>query len=202
MRIKSLLPAAAFLLLGTGMASASTIQYTVIFEADNLFSTSVPVPANPAMVSGAFTVDLDKTKNYTNETNGIDLFNLNLVVDSQLAFNYNATTDEFTLGGLAHGAGTVVSAPVENDFSLVIRDFTAGLLNSQMYQFTYAQVALGRILFTTSPASNPNGFALVIAGPEVAATPIPAGLPLFLTALGGLGFAALRKKRATALTAA
>lgn len=203
MRMKSVLLAVALLLLGTGMASAATIQYTVIFEAKNLFSTSVPALPNPALVSGAFTVDVDNTQNYTNETSGIDLINLNLMVDSQLAFNYNAATDEFTIGGLAHGASTLASVPAENDFWLVIRDFSAGLLSSDMYQFSYAQTVLGDIQFITSPASNPNnGFALVIPGAVVATTPIPAGLPLLLTALGGLGFAALRRKRIAAPTAA
>jgi hypothetical protein len=202
MRIKSLLPAAAFLLLGTGMASATTIQYTVIFEVDRLVSEGPSVPPNPDTVFGTFKVNLDKTQNYTNQTNGIDLLNLNLVFDSPLAFSYNAATDDFTFGGLAHGAGTVVSAPVENDFSLVIGDFTAGLLNSDLKKFTYAQVALGDIKFVTLPGANNDGFALVLPGAVVATTPIPAALPLLLTALGGLGYAGFRRKRATTRAAA
>ena len=202
MRVKNVLLAAAFLLLGTGMASAATIQYTVIFEVDRLVSEGPSVPPNPDTVSGSFKVNLDKTQNYTDQTSGIDLLNLNLVFDSPLAFSYNAATDVFTFGGLAHGAGTVVSAPAENDFSLVIGDFTAGVLNSDLKKFTYAQIALGDIKFVTLPDASRDGFALVLPGAEVATTPIPAGLPLFLTAMAGLGFAAFRKKSAIARGAA
>jgi len=200
--MKSVLLVAAFLLLGSGMASAANIQYTVIFEADQISgvpNTGIP---NPDQVFGSFKVNVDNTKNYSNETGGIDLINLNLAFDSQLAFDYNAASDRFTFGGLAHGAASLVSFPAENDFRLVIDHFSAGLLNSRLRQFSYAQTVLGNFLFQTNIDPGGDNFALVIAGPVVATTPIPAALPLLLTALGGLGFAGFRRKRAAALSAA
>jgi len=202
MHIRNLMLAGLVLALGAGTASATTIHYDGTFFASN-FTGSPGGSPNPAIVQGTFSVNLDPTLDYNDVTTGITA-SLNLTVDSPLAFSYDHTTDQFTLGGSSHGAAFVQFNPAENDFWLFVHSFTAGTLNSEMFQLGYAQVADGNNQFFTPqvsghPIDNPNGFAFVTATGPVATTPIPAGLPLFLTALGAIGLGAVMRKRSGAL---
>jgi hypothetical protein len=202
MHIRKFMLAALLLAFGAGSASATT--YNVNFFASNFSSAPGIVAPSPAIFQGNFQVSLDTTQDYTNETAGIVVGSLNLNVGSPLAFNYDSATDVFQIGGSAGGAATVQFNPATDDFWLYIHNFSAGLFSSEMFQAGYAQVALGNNIFSTPqlgghPLDNPNGFAFV--GAVVATTPLPAGLPLFLTALAAIGVVA-RRRRATAAAAA
>jgi hypothetical protein len=197
MRMRNLLLAAMFLTFGAGTASATT--YDVNFFASNFTGAPAPAPApNPAIFQGEVHVTFDPTQDYTNETSGITVVGaLGLAVDSALAFSYDHTADAFTLGGAASGADTVEFDPATNDFWLFIHDFTAGPLSSDMYQAGYSQTSLGNFIYFTpqvedNPLHNPNGFAQVSV---IATTPLPAGLPLLLTALGALGLVSLARRK-------
>jgi len=203
MRVRNLLLGALFLAFGAGTASATTLHFDVSFFGSN-FTGSPGGSPNPAIVHGTFSVNLDPTQDYTDQTSGITASSINLAVDSALAFSYNHTTDEFTIGGSANGASIVNFSPATNDFWLFIHHFSALFPNSEMFQLGYAQTADGNNQFFTPqlaghPLDNPNGFAFVSStGPVVAATPLPAGLPLFLTALAGLGVVVVARKKIVA----
>jgi len=203
MRIRNLLLPALFLALGAGTASATTLHYDVSFFGSN-FTGSPGGTANPAVVQGTFSVNLDPTLDYTNQTSGITASSINLTVDSALAFSYDHTTDEFTIGGSANGASVVQFSPATNDFWLFIHHFSALFPNSEMFQLGYAQTTLGDNVFFTPqlsghPLDNPNGYAFVTTTGPVATTPIPAGLPLFLTALGSVGALFVARRRSGVL---
>jgi hypothetical protein len=68
-----------------------------------------------------------------------------------------------------------------------------------MWQLGFSQSATpGANFFTPTGGAIANGFAQVTNNGPVATTPVPAGLPLFLTALAGVGLLAARKRRASA----
>jgi hypothetical protein len=198
MRMRNLLLPALFLAFGAGGASATTIQYHVAFGAGNF--TVDPNPGGvtpPLLVSGSFDIDLDigtsptdQTAGIHNTTIGAENFALGtypFVVDTPWAYSYDKTTDILVVGGSANGAGVIQFDPAENDFYLQIHDFSSA--NPLMWQLGFAQIATpGTNFFTPTGGDLANGFVQVTAlGPVVAAAPLPAGLPLFLTAIAGLG---------------
>lgn len=209
MRIRNVLLAGLFLALGAGSASATTFQYHVAFGAGNF--TVDPNPGGvtpPLLVSGSFDIDLDIATSPTNAsalhntTIGAIDFSFNpypFVVDSPWAFNYDSATDILIVGGSSNGADTIHfgSPGTENDFYLQIHDFSS--LNPLMWQLGFSQSATpGANFFTPTGGALANGFAQVTNNGPVATTPVPAGLPLFLTALAGVGLLAARKRFASA----
>ncbi len=206
MRMRTLLLSALFLALGAGSAAATTISYHVAFGAGNF--TVDPNPGGdtpPLLVSGSFDIDLDIGTSPTNQTAGLhnttigaiksDFSNYPFVVDTPWAFNYDSATDILVVGGSADGAALIhFAVPTANDFYLQIHDFST--LNPLMWQLGFSQSATpGDNFFSATGGDLANGFAQVTNnGP--ATTPLPAGLPLFLTALAGVGLAARARKRA------
>jgi hypothetical protein len=75
-----------------------------------------------------------------------------------------------------------------NDFLLYIYNFGSGA--PIMHLFSFADST--SFLFTAG-----SGTATVNAVGPVATTPIPASLPLFASALGGLGFVGWRRRKAS-----
>jgi len=206
MRMRNLLLSALFLALGAGSASATTIQYHVNFAGGNF--TIAPNPSAavaPLLVSGSFDIDLDigtspseQTSGLHNTTIGAIDFTANpypFVVDSAWAFSYDKVNDILVVGGSEDGAGIIhFGAPTANDFYLQIHNFSG--LNPLMWQLGFSQSASpGSNFFTPTGGDLANGFAQVTALGPVATTPLPAGLPLFLTALGAIGLGAAARKR-------
>jgi hypothetical protein len=205
MRVRNLLLSALFLALGAGSASATTIQYHVAFGAGNFTVNPNPSAATPPLlVTGSFDIDLDigtspseATSGFHNTTIGAIDFTANpypFVVDSPWAFSYDKTTDILIVGGSDDGAEFIhFGVPTTNDFYLQIHDFST--LNPLMWQLGFSQSASpGSNFFTPTGGDLANGFAQVTALGPVATTPLPAGLPLFLTAIAGLGVAMVRKR--------
>lgn len=211
MRMRNLLLSALFLALGAGSASATTIQYHVAFAGGNFTVDPNPsAAAPPLLVSGSFDIDLDigtspseQTAGLHNTTIGAQGFPPNpgdplptypFAVDSPWAFSYDKTTDILVVGGSDEGAEFIhFGAPTANDFYLQIHDFST--LNPLMWELGFSQSASpGSNFFSPTGGATANGFAQVTNLGPVATTPLPAGLPLFLTALVGLGVVAARKR--------
>jgi hypothetical protein len=179
--------------------------------------------APPLLVSGSFDIDLDnrtspseQTAGLHNTTIGAQGFPPNpgdplptypFAVDSPWAFSYDKTTDILVVGGSDDGAESIhFGVPTANDFYLQIHDFSKAPFvdpvdpannkpGALMWQLGFSQSASpGSNFFTPSGGDLANGFAQVTALGPVATTPLPAGLPLFLTALVGLGVVAMRKR--------
>jgi hypothetical protein len=206
MRMRNLLLAGLLLAFGAGGASATTIQYHVSFGAGNFTANPNPTSAAvPLLVTGSFDVDLDigtspseQTAGLHNTSIGAIDFTANpypFVVDTPWAFSYDKTTDILVVGGSQDGAGIIhFGAPTANDFYLQIHDFSTA--NPLMWQLGFSQtLSPGSNFFNTAGGAPADGFVFVTAGGPVATTPLPAGLPLFLTAIGGLGAALVARRR-------
>jgi hypothetical protein len=166
----------------TKPAAASPITFNVVFG-----SSGFDVPGGPVgLVLGDFDITLDPAVDALS-TSGFVFHNLNISIADPI-FSWTAAADVLLFGGIANGTGT---APGTNDFQLSIAGFTSG--SPSILNFTYSQVGAP----ATYTASTGAIFVTPL-GPAVATTPIPAALPLFLAALGGLGFAGWRRRKAMA----
>ena len=209
MRIRNFVLGAMLLGLAAPGASASAIQYHVAFGAGN-FTASPAGTEPPILVTGAFDVDLDVGSSVTTDnTSGVHNTSITAFpttpsgnpfpfqVDSPWSFIYDATTDILIVGGSAHGSSNIQFSPAENDFYLQIHAFsTAAPL---MWQLGFAQSRIPDTQFFNPAGGAPaDGYVFVTALGPVATTPLPAGLPLFLTALGAMGVAGWRRKRSGA----
>jgi hypothetical protein len=195
--------------LGASAASATTIQYHVTFGAGN-FTASPPGTEPPILVTGAFDIDIDVGLDQpTDNASGLHSTSITAApsfpsgdpfpfqVDTPWSFIYDQPTDVLIVGGSAHGSDTIQFSPAENDFYLQIHSFSTA--NPLMWQLGFAQSRIsGTQLHNPSGGALADGFVGVTAIGPVATTPLPAGLPLFLTALGAMGVAGWRRKRAGA----
>ncbi len=172
---------AALLAGAAAPATAASVTKVVEFSAnsfvDGLLTPGV-APVDP--VTGRFTIEFDPTAAAMNETAGIALDSLNIVLGSALSYNYDPLIDRLEVGGLATGANAVQFDPATNDFWLFIEDFLS--LAPVFVQVGYAQVLAGNNIFFTLNGTG----SVVVTDPPVGAVPLPAALPLLLTALGGL----------------
>lgn len=148
-------------------AKASTVTDLISFTATG---------ASISPISGSITITFDPTLTYTDAT-GPDVFLSSLgsiSVGSPLAFTYTTGSGGFlTLGGLPNGADNAV--PGTNDFLLQIGNFnTTPFVNL----FFYSQVG------QPTPSFASSGTVTIT---QLAPTPLPATLPLMLSAILALG---------------
>ena len=194
MKIRNLLCAlggAVLALAAMKPALATPITYDVNFGASNFIGVfgGTP-PAN--FVLGHFDITLDPHATVTNASTATLDFLTPVPFTGPLAFNYDSTFDVLLIGGASFGAAGIAGGT--DDFLLVVQNFLSG---SPIFgSFDY------------NIASNPDNFDTVTglvfvrqvasAPSVVAATPIPAALPLFISALGGLGFLGWRRGKPAA----
>jgi hypothetical protein len=188
-----------FALIGLGLASgaiqpaaASTISFDVTFGASDfssVFSSGVPVPA--PFVLGHFGVTFDPTADVANSSNATLDFIDPIALAFPLAFDYTLSNDTLMVGGSNSGASGVAGGT--NDFMLSILNFTSG---SPVLAFLY----YGQASILTDIYGSTTGLVHVkqVASPPVATTPIPAALPLFISALGGMGYLGWRRRKSAA----
>lgn len=166
-------------------AAAATVSYDVVFTGSGFsLSSGSGTPATSAV--GEFHVTLDPAVS-SGGTSGISLTFLNNIgLGSALEYNYDAAADELVVGGSAGGIGTLSGL----DFGLGIAGFTSG--SPGIFALLYSTISPD----AQFSAGSATVFVTQIA--QVAATPIPAALPLFISALGGLGFVGWRRSKARA----
>jgi hypothetical protein len=158
-------------------ASASTYQIT-FSGADFSSSVSAPTP----VVLGQIDVSFDPASAGGSFTTGpatLDFLNLNV---ADVGYFYNGSADALIIGGTLGGANSVASGT--DDFILVIQSFSTTP--------TYTELLYSTATDPSHQFTSTTGSVHV----AVSATPIPATLPLFVSALGGLGFVGWRKARA------
>jgi hypothetical protein len=183
MRLRNwLLAIAAATLIPSVNANASTITSTIDFIAHGFPDQGVgPKPANS--VSGSFTFTYDPQQSYVNATGpSIQVNGLNIAFDSPVGFNYTPG-GAMTIGAGLNDVGSVQAG--HNDFLLTLTNLTAA--SYDLAAFSYSQVS-PLAVFTA------NHVAAVVSS-SVAATPIPAPLPLFAAALGAFGLWGYRRQR-------
>jgi len=213
MRIRNFLIAAVLLGFGAAGASATTIQYHVAFGAGN-FTADPTGPEPPILITGAFDINLDVGASVTSDTTS-GLYNKSITalptfpsgdpfpfqVDSPWSFLYDQATDILLVGGLAHGSGSIQFSPAENDFYLQIHAFSTA--SPLMWQLGFAQSRIpGTQFYNPAGGAPADGYVFVTALGPIGTVPLPAGLPLFLTALGAMGFAAGWRRNRSATTPA
>jgi hypothetical protein len=182
---------AALLLAGLGFyssaAEAAFITYDVTFSATDFYP--VPAAPRPSTVMGEFHITVDAAGgSVLGGTSGVSLDSINIALDdSALVFDYQPSLDRLTVSGAVNGLAT---SAMTNDFQVFITGFASG---APTLSDAFFVDSTSRGLFESS-----SGTVTVTA---VAATPIPAALPLFVSALGGLGLVGWRRKRRAAIDA-
>ena len=177
--------AVSALVLGvTRPAAAIMMDYTLTFGATDFKDNAPPNPTPPvSLVLGQFSFSLDPTST----TSGAVTTNfLNLVLGS-VSFSYFAGTDNLRIGGDVAGVDGIASGT--NDVFMEISNFTSA---PSFAEFTYTQATSNVGVFTASDR------VLHVEAFATAVTPIPAALPLFISALGGLGYLGWRRRKAAA----
>jgi hypothetical protein len=191
MKIQKLLMLAvmgASLAIGTARPSAAaTITYDVTFSAAlfTTFSSATPKP----LVMGRASVTFDPTGDIASSSNGTLNYLDPFTLPAAIIFSYTKASDTFVLAGPLNGFN---SAGGTDDFYLSVKNFTSGspILEAMFYTETAS-------LFTAFYSQT--GFVHVDAiASNVATTPIPAALPLLISALGGLGLVGWRRRKSTA----
>jgi len=174
----------------SGAASAvqaSTITETVDFVASN-FTSYLGSVAPFSSVTGSITFTLDPTLAYQDETAGITVNHIDVAYSGAPKFTYDPLSKFLNLGADIQANGAQGSIP---DFQLSLF-----ILDPQYWSgaFTYT------MNYPNNDIYNTYDIAFAFNPPlATATTPIPAALPLFASALGGLGiFGWKRRKNAAA----
>ena len=185
--------AVALLVLGAVLAAqgadakAATITSVISFSATAFNGFGGTAPIDPVL--GSFTITYDPAVTVTNVTGpAIHQNYLNITLGSAIAFSYDATVQGLTIGGVTGGTNSFLWGT--NDFFFTLTGLTANSFYPPSANLSYTQ-------------SDPNAdfYALnlsVTVAPATAVTPLPASALLLLTALGGLGFAGYKRRRAVA----
>jgi hypothetical protein len=155
-------------------AISSTIDYTVTFNAPEFLPGGGPVTP----VTGEFQLSFDLA---ADAAGPVTTNSLNLNV-GPLEFQYTVGNDQLVVGGPNFGVNGVMNGT--DDALLSILHFSNG---GQFGYFAYSLV--GYPLYITQL-----GTVHVSPPPATAVTPIPAALPLFVSALSGLAIAGWRRR--------
>lgn len=180
---RSVLAALVFL-TSAGVANAAVVNKIVTFSA-NSFQSGFGAVAPVDPVTGSFNISFDDSLDYANSIVGISLNSLNIALGSALSFNYIVADDRLEVGGISGGADFVFYSPAANDFWLFIDDFLSG--TPLFDQVGYAQASINNQIWYTVDHT---GSVTVNDAPAV---PLPAALPMLISAIGGL--ALLRRRR-------
>jgi hypothetical protein len=178
MRLKVSLFAAAAALVLPVYAQAATITSTYSFTADNFHSEHLPSTPPPiSSIAGTFTITFDPTV----ATTGVATFNIttgSLPNSGDIQFSFDPSSTGFLLlGDTLNGLNSVDETT--NDFSFAIDNFSSGS-------------PIAKIIYGNSSGDNYDSSSV-----SVAATPIPAALPLLATGILGLvGFGVYSSRRA------
>ncbi|HEY4162519.1 MAG TPA: hypothetical protein VGM59_05600 [Dongiaceae bacterium] len=187
MRLKVSLFAAAAALVLPVCAQAATITSTYSFTADNFHSEHLPSTPPPiSSIAGTFTITFDPTQAST----GTAVFNVttgSLPNSGNIQFSFdpasyvnggNNYTGFLLLGDALNGLNSVDETT--NDFSFAIDNFSSGS-------------PIAKIIYGNASGDNYDSSSVSV----VAATPIPATLPLLATGILGLvGFGVYSSRRA------
>jgi hypothetical protein len=173
------------LLLGAALkpAAASTLTYDIAFAATGFQPVLTTTAFSPTdLVFGGFKVTFDPSKTYNQSTSGISLTFLDgtpiTTTPIPLSFSYFTATDQLSLGNSGWYLGG-------DQVDLTINHFSTSP--------TFSSLLIATHLNASDAFQSFNGYVHVA---QISATPIPAALPLFVSALGGLGFLGWRRRKA------
>jgi hypothetical protein len=167
-------------------AAASTITTIVDFTASDFTSSSGSVPAPISPVTGSFTLTFDPDLDYSEESAGIALNNININVSGVPLFSHFAGIYNGVTIGMSPGGGANSAQWGTNDFFLAFNIDGSHYPKSVLFGYTQGGV---NNFFTTY------NVALTLTPPVVAATPIPGSVLLLLTALTAIGSVAFVRHR-------
>jgi hypothetical protein len=177
-RLTAALAASAMAIAAAAPASAAVITRTFNFSASN-FSGSGSAPISP--VVGSFTVTFDDAVFVGQQTSGITVNSLNMVVGSTVGYGYFTPSGTMHIGGISAGVSGVFSG--SDDFLLVLGG--AQTASPTFAALTYTSSAFPGAAFLSTTGS------LV----ETPAVPEPATWATMLAGFGLLG-ASMRRRSA------
>ena len=144
-------------------ARAAIINLDMGFSATAFIRLTTPVVSVPVdPVTGNLTVTFDNSADITNQTTGISISGLNIVLGSTLAFTYERATDTLFIGGLQQTASAVFNGT--NDFTLIIGNVSTA---PDLLELVYTQAGIatyGTSTFITPPVPEPSSLALLAVG--------------------------------------
>jgi hypothetical protein len=124
-----------------------------------------------------------------------------------LANRFNSTTTLTAVGGATFSLATIDFADTFNNGNGQVIDFVFDLSDgTQLFSTVMLDTTIGlqTVAFGVSNITSVKwiepGFGAQFDNIHVEVTPIPAALPLFASALGGLGFAGWKRRRKTSAT--
>lgn len=133
----------------------------------------------------------------------VGLVGLTISPDGSTAFSHNVFTDELIAFDIATGEVSIVGSTPNNLNSLAFAD---GVLFGTVETSTDSLVTLDRatgaifssIELSTGASTNISALTgpAIVSDPPVAAVPLPAALPLFLSGMAAMVFVARRRSRA------
>jgi hypothetical protein len=176
------------LAIGTARPSAAaTITYDVTFSAAlfTTFGTGTPEP----LVMGRANVTFDPAGDIPSSSNGTLNYLDPFAMPAAIIFSYTKASDTLILAGALSGFN---AGGGTDDFLLLVKNFTSGnpILDALYYTET---ASLSSVFYSET------GFVHVdVIAQNVATTPIPAALPLFISALGGMGLIGWRRRKSAA----
>ena len=165
-------------------AAAATTSYELTFGASDFTGVNAVPPVSFALGQFAFSLDP------AHDSTGSAALNFVNLPHGPVGYIYTASNGLLMLGGTLEGVDAVGSGT--DDLLLQVSNFNSVPTFSL---FGYAEVSFPGPVFV---AGNGSIHVDVTGTSPVAATPIPGALPLFISAIGGLGLLGWRRRNAAA----
>ena len=167
----------------------------VVAGADQHYSSTGPTTpyVHPAYVPNDSTSQWIGDENFTPNGSPVGYsvnFTLTEAGDAILTGSWGVDNQGIDILVNGHSTGISLLGVVVNNFNH-LTSFTTTLAQSAFFQ-----VGLNTLTFLVQNDGGPGAFRA--AGLSVTATPIPPSILMFLTALGGMGFVAYRRRTASA----
>lgn len=151
--------------LSANRADADPIRLSVTFVASGFRTTAGASIAPVDPVTGSFSITFDNSADLREQSKGITVSNLNILLDGPLGFAYGALADGLIIGSLFNGAQTMAIGT--NDILFGIANAST---NPRPVDLAYTQRSSDgifqtfRVTMTFTPVATPEPTTLALLG--------------------------------------